>query len=69
MKLASLSASLLAAVLTAVLALPSQARPPAAPVKPTVVGHRGASGYLPEHTLPPTGWRSSKAPTMSSPTS
>ena len=51
MKLASLSASLLAAVLTAVLALPSQARPPAAPVKPTVIGHRGASGYLPEHTL------------------
>ena len=51
MKLASLSASLLAAVLTAVLALPSQARPPAAQVKPTVIGHRGASGYLPEHTL------------------
>ena len=43
-----------AALLAAVIALPSpavQARPPGATAKPTVIGHRGASGYLPEHTL------------------
>ena len=47
-------ASFCAALVAAVLALPSsavQARPPGAAAKPTVVGHRGASGYLPEHTL------------------
>jgi glycerophosphoryl diester phosphodiesterase len=41
-------------LIAAVLALPSpatQARPPGASTKPLVIGHRGASGYLPEHTL------------------
>jgi glycerophosphoryl diester phosphodiesterase len=50
MRLATFCAALLAAVL-ALPSLSAQARPPGAAAKPTVVGHRGASGYLPEHTL------------------
>jgi glycerophosphoryl diester phosphodiesterase len=39
--------------LSAGLSLPLSAheRPPAAPAKPVLVAHRGASGYVPEHTL------------------
>jgi hypothetical protein len=33
---------------------------------PLVIGHRGAAGYLPDHTMPGTRWRSSSAPTTSS---
>jgi len=39
--------------LAALFPLPAAAEPPAMPPdRPTVIAHRGASGYLPEHTLP-----------------
>src|SRR5688572_11636700 len=41
----------LAALLTAALNLPAKAHGPAADRLPTVIAHRGASGYVPEHTL------------------
>ena len=41
-----------AALLGCSLAAPTLAAPPSAPgAAPLVIGHRGASGYLPEHTL------------------
>lgn len=44
----------LAAILTAALNLPAKAHGPQGPAAdktPTVIAHRGASGYVPEHTL------------------
>lgn len=40
-----------AALLSACAAAPLQAAPPAAAAQAIVIAHRGASGYLPEHTL------------------
>lgn len=54
MKTPSLSALLLAAIATGLAALPSHAQAPAPTLSgqpALIVGHRGASGYLPEHTL------------------
>jgi glycerophosphoryl diester phosphodiesterase len=44
-------ASVLAALALASLAMSSPAVPSLQPQRPLVIAHRGASGYLPEHTL------------------
>jgi glycerophosphoryl diester phosphodiesterase len=46
-----MSRALLIAALICMAAAAFAADPPAAATKPLVIAHRGASGYLPEHTL------------------
>ncbi len=68
------AAALAAAAITTAAAMATEA-PAAAtahgavPTAPLVIGHRGASGYRPEHTLASYSWRPAWAPTTSSPTS
>ena len=48
-----LAAALIVAACSLALPLPAAAKKPAGPddPHPLVIGHRGAAGYLPDHTL------------------
>ena len=65
--LAAATPSAAAAPLSAAQPSPAgQDRIPHRARDPLVIGHRGASGYRPEHTLAPTNWPPGWAPTSSS---
>ena len=69
MKFTAIAGGLLAAVIFTTLAASAQAQPVRdndAMRRPLVIGHRGAHGYLPAHTLEGYRSRSNSAPTSSS---